>query len=150
MPLHITSTTKSVKLIRPVSKAELMSIIKTELERQGPDANLNHIDTSEITSMSELFFDLDIRNIKIDQWDVSNVDNMFQMFRNCRNFNCDLSKWHTSKVISMAYMFYGCSEFESDLSCWDTSKVEHIFDMFTKCPKMTFQLRPNLYNNSPV
>lgn len=86
MPLHITSTTKSVRFIRPASKAELTSIIEEELKRQGPDANLNHIDTSEITSMTELFFDLDIRNIRIDRWDTSNVTCMFQMFRNCRNF----------------------------------------------------------------
>lgn len=75
---------------------------------------------------------------------------MSYMFYGCKKFTSDLSNWDTSKVDSMAYMFYGCSEFESDLSRWDTSNVEHIFDMFTECPNMTFQLRPNLYNNSPV
>ena len=73
MPLHnrpsklrITSTTKSVK-VRPTTRDELRSIIEQEIENQGPDADLNFIDTSEITDMSNLFHDLVIRNIKIDE-----------------------------------------------------------------------------------
>ena len=48
MPLHISSTTKSVKQLRPLTRDELRLIIKAELERQGPDADLNHIDVSQI------------------------------------------------------------------------------------------------------
>ena len=72
MSLHVTSTTKSVR-IKPTTKGELQSIIKQELERQGPDADLNFIDTSLITDMSFLFYGLIIYDIKIDRWDVSNV-----------------------------------------------------------------------------
>ena len=74
--LHISSNTKTAKIVKPTSKKELRSIIMDELNRQGPDADLNFIDTSEITDMFELFVDLDIQNIKIDQWDVSNVTSM--------------------------------------------------------------------------
>ena len=94
--LRITSTTKSVK-VQPTKRDDLRSIIKKELEYQGPDADLNFIDTSLITDMYELFYQLDIRNIKIDQWDVSNVTDMYGMFYNCKNFNCDLSSWDVSK-----------------------------------------------------
>lgn len=66
--LHINNDTKSV-CVKPKTKDELEDIIRTELNRQGPDADLNFIDTSDITDMSELFYGLgnDIRNIKIDQ-----------------------------------------------------------------------------------
>ena len=52
--LKITSNSKSAT-VTPKSKEQLQSIIEQELERQGPDADLNFIDTSEITDMSYLF-----------------------------------------------------------------------------------------------
>ena len=64
--LKITSNSKSATLT-PKSKDELRSFIEQELKQQGPDADLNHIDTSEIIDMSYLFEDLCIRNIKIDE-----------------------------------------------------------------------------------
>ena len=70
--LHIKSDTKSVKSRPKTKKNELEDIIRAELEHQGPDADLNFIDTSGITDMSYLFYGLNIHNIKIDDWDVSN------------------------------------------------------------------------------
>lgn len=75
MAIHITSNTKSAT-IRPTSKEELRVLIEQELEQQGPDADLNFIDTSLIEDMSSLFNKLKPINIKIDQWDTSNVTNM--------------------------------------------------------------------------
>lgn len=84
MAIRITSKTKPLR-VQPTSKDELRSIIEQELKRQGPDADLNFIDTSFITDMSYLFkraynkvyvadsVQFYIRDIKIDQWDVSNV-----------------------------------------------------------------------------
>lgn len=122
MSLHITSNTKSGR-IRPATYDELKSIIERELDRQGPDADLNFIDTSEIDDMSLLFRLFDVRNIKIDQWDVSNVKYMSYMFTSCKDFNCDLSSWDVSNVITMNNMFFGCKNFNCDLSKWDVSKV---------------------------
>lgn len=77
--IKIKSNSKSAT-ITPTSAEQLQSIIKDELERQGPDADLNFIDTSEITDMSYLFWGLNIRNIKIDQWETSNVKYLSNMF----------------------------------------------------------------------
>lgn len=168
MSLHITSTTKSVKHIKPTTTEELMYIIKQELERQGPDADLNHIDTSEITNMAMLFIFLDVRNIKIDNWDVSNVKDMSSMFRgcsdfnadlsgwdvsnveimdgmffDCRHFNSDLSKWNVSRVVSMSSTFDGCEQFDSDLSNWNVSNVVNTSFTFNFCLKMSHKLRPS-------
>nr|DAO66445.1 MAG TPA: protein of unknown function DUF285 [Caudoviricetes sp.] len=121
--IKITSKTQSLKL-RPTSKDELKAIIEKEIKEQGPDADLNFIDTSLITDMSELFANYaTIRNIKIDEWDVSNVTNMSHMFSLCEKFNCDLSRWNTSNVTNMKYMFYSCENFDSDLRGWDVSNV---------------------------
>ena len=120
MPLHnrpsrlrITSQTKSA-VIRPTSKEELQSIIEDELERQGPDADLNHIDTEEITDMSLLFCNpyISVRNIKIDQWNTKNVTNMSCMFAFRTEFNCDLSSWNTANVKDMSNMFDLCCSLE--------------------------------------
>ena len=77
--LKITSNSRSATP-RPTSKNELELLIQEELELQGPDADLNFIDTSEITDMSYLFWGLNIGNIKIDQWETSNVKYLSNMF----------------------------------------------------------------------
>ena len=160
--LKITSKTKPANMLEPTSKDELRSIIEQELERKGPDADLNFIDTSLITDMSYLFYKLNIANIKIDHWDVSNVSNMQGMFYECKNFegtgldkwdvskvtimedmfsyckqlNVDLSSWNVTNVTNMNYMFYFCEHFKCDLSEWDVSKVTNYYNTFDKCPNM--------------
>ena len=101
-----TNNVNSSKKVSPKTKEELRKLIKKELKRQGPDADLNFIDTSKITDMSDLFQGLEIRNIKIDQWDVSNVTNMSGMFYCAWHFTSDLSKWDVSNVTNMHGMFY--------------------------------------------
>ena len=137
--IKITSKTQSLKL-RPTSKDELKAIIEKEIKEQGPDADLNFIDTSEITSMSLLFEGLPIINIHIDRWDTSNVTNMFGMFAKCSDFTGRsvasddmLQGWNTSRVKDMSLMFNECTNFNCDLSGWNTSKVTEMTIMFHKC-----------------
>ena len=139
--LHISSNTKTVR-IKLSTKAELRSIIEQELKHQGPDADLNFIDVSGITDMSRLFTQLDIGNIKIDNWDTSNVKNMESMFENCLEFNCDLSGWDVRKVKTHFDAFDVCKKFESDLSKWDVRKVKYNNWMFDECPNM--EAKPEL------
>ena len=147
MPLHnrpsklrITSTTKSAS-ITPSTKDELKSVIEAEIERQGPDADLNFIDTSLITDMACLFINCpDVRNIKIDQWDTSNVTNMDCMFEGLSDFNCDLSSWDVSKVENMDSMFMDCPQFNCDISRWDTSSVVNMDYMFSGCMNLETDL----------
>ena len=127
---NFVNNVKNSNKFRPKTKEELLNIIKKELERQGPDADLNFIDTSKITDMSELFEGLYVGNIKIDKWDVSNVTNMSNMFRYNPEFNADLSNWNVSKVTNMYAMFYKAKKFNSTLSKWDVSKVTVMRGMF--------------------
>ena len=119
----------------PETKEELKEIITKRL-KQDPDADLNDIDVSNITDMSDLFFRLDPHNINISQWDVSNVEYMYWMFYGCKNFNSDLSRWDVSKVETMLHMFDGCKKFNSDLSDWNVSNVKYMLYMFDGCDSM--------------
>ena len=97
----------------PKNKKELRSLIQKLLKERGNDTDLNDIDVSNITDMSELFKDLDIHNIDISEWDVSNVENMEYMFFGCENFNSDLSNWDVSNVKYMGHMFYECNSLKN-------------------------------------
>ena len=103
---------------RPTSKNELKEIIKERISKEGPNCNLNDIDTSLITSMAGLFEDSSF-NGDISKWNVSNVKYMTWMFANLK-FNGDISEWNVSNVEDMNGMF-AWSEFKQDISNWKTS-----------------------------
>ena len=78
--LTITKDSKiSMYKYHPKSTIELRYLVEKLIKTRGNDANLNDIDTSEITDMGNLFaysnFDGDI-----SKWEVSNVEDMHQMF----------------------------------------------------------------------
>ena len=116
--LKLTIDTKLSKyLYQPKDFNELRSLIKQLLDKRGPNADLNDIDVSKITSFCDesteigLFEGLDPHNIDISEWDVSNVKNMYSTFYKCKNLNCDLSKWNVSNVKNMDFMFWLCKNF---------------------------------------
>ena len=119
----------------PKTSNELRELINELIEERGNDANLNDIDTSEITDMSQLFFKSNF-NGDISEWDVSKVEDMSYMFV-CSSFNGDISNWDVSNVKGMFCMFYG-SEFtgeHGDISKWDVSNAKNnMYYMFSKSP----------------
>ena len=116
----------------PKTKKELKDIINKRIKQEGNEVDLNDIDVSKITDMSELFRETDF-NGDISKWDVSNVTNMRSMFYLCESFNQDISSWDVSKVTNMSAMFYGCKSFNQDISSWDVSKVTNMSNMFSGC-----------------
>lgn len=93
--------------IKPTSKEELQEIIEKTIEEQGLECDLNFINTSLITDMSELF--------------------------SGSQFNGDISNWNVSKVKDMIGMFCN-SQFNGDISDWDVSNVKYMREMFENCP----------------
>ena len=88
---------------RPADRGEVKNIIIKRIDEEGPNCDLNDIDTSLITDMSFLFSDSKF-NGNISKWDTSHVTDMRNMFSYSR-FNGDISKWDVSKVDNMSYMF---------------------------------------------
>ena len=120
---------------KPKDREELIQLIYKLIQERGDEADLNDIDTSEITDMESVFDDNDVVrsfNGNISKWDVSNVENMSDMF-NGSKFNGDISKWDVSNVKNMSWMFTE-SKFNGDISKWDVSNVKYMVDMFKKSP----------------
>ena len=119
-----------MNIITPNSKSELVNVIIQMFENNITD--LNCIDTSKITDMSNLFsiifeiklsYQKNMSIIDISKWNVSNVKNMSHMFDGVQNFNCDISnilillsnpsfKFETSAFVTgvqLTYWTHNCS-----------------------------------------
>ena len=143
----------------PQDKNELKDIILQRIEAEGNKVDLNDIDVSEITDMSNLFGGTNF-NGDISSWDVSNVKNMCVMFYGCESFNQDISSWDVSNVTDMRYMFGWCEDFNQDISSWDVSNVNNMSFMFYNCESFNQNISKwnvlnvtdasNMFNNCPI
>jgi len=106
-------------------------ILKAELNRLGNNANLNHIDVSNITDMSRMFLSSKF-NGDISNWDVSSVTNMSAMFSSSK-FNGDIYNWNVSSVTNMSNMF-NRSEFNGIPCNWRSSETINTDKMFSNSP----------------
>lgn len=107
---------KSLNMIHATDDT-IRDIVKNELDKLGHTADLNHIDTRDVTKMNHLFScannayanlnkDYIDLNPNISEWDVRNVVTMKSMFHCCEKFNCDISNWDVRNVIDMRQMFW--------------------------------------------
>ena len=128
---HQTNVNENVagQNMQPKNKNELEKLIEQLIEERGDEADLNDIDVSKITDMSQLFYKNQKFNGDISKWDVSNVKDMSYMFCNTV-FNGDISSWNVSNVEDMSGMFYE-SQFNGDISKWDVSNVTNMYGMFS-------------------
>ena len=127
--VDVRNTTKHT--LFPKTKNELKHMIEDEISKHGNECSLNHIDVSEITDMSSLFFE-SYFNGDISEWDVSNVENMNFMFYKSK-FNGDISNWNVSRVRNMTRMFYK-SKFNGDLSKWKVPRGRYMKNVFDDSP----------------
>ena len=149
---EVLNPTKRPEKVVAKDLEHLRALIYERIKDQGFKANLNDIDTSNITDMSQLFastygsdggynrrwllgdstdaIDFSRFDGDISQWDVSNVKKMRAMFKGSK-FNGDISNWDVSKVQDMAQMFR-LSKFNGDISKWDVSGVRNMTRMFYK------------------
>ncbi len=97
-------------LLYVADKPALVAEITERLaEADGAAANLNYIDTSDITDMSELFKDDTTFDGNIDKWDTSSVEDMSEMFSGASAFNQPLTSWVRKSGRNTKNMFRGAT-----------------------------------------
>ena len=74
---------KKSSIYIPETKEELQAIIKQRIKQEGNEVDLNDIDVSNITDMSELFMYFSKFNGDISNWDVPKVKNSKGIFICC-------------------------------------------------------------------
>lgn len=112
------------------------------------NSSFNNWDTSNITSMADVFRDAVSFNQPIGNWDTHNVGTMNTMFYGATSFNQPIEDWDTSSVTSMFGLFYGASSFNQPLGNWDVSNVTDMSAMFFAAT--SFNRNINNWNVSSV
>ena len=102
-------------------------------------ANLNLLDTSDVSDMSSMFYGLSaLTDIDLSKFDTSHVANMSKMFYACESLKkIDISSFDTSSVTDMNNMFAECINLEElIMNSNNVRKVTDISYMFYNCEKI--------------
>ncbi len=132
--------------MKVANKAALQAEIKRAIKAHGNEVDLNYIDTSQVTDMSQLFRNNATFNGDISKWETSSVTNMYAMFHGTTAFNGDISEWETLSVTNMSVMFSGATNFNQNISGWKYDKLEvkerRIINMFAGATAMQEDYKP--------
>ncbi|MCJ1980934.1 BspA family leucine-rich repeat surface protein [Lactococcus piscium] len=104
---------------------------------------LAKLDTSDVTDMSEMFYDCyALTKLDLSYFNTSNVESIVDMFFFCASLeSLDLSNFNTQKITHMGGAFQECQKLKKlDISGFDTSKVTTMEKMFKKTSLSSLKL----------
>ena len=107
-----------------------MDQICSHIYQYGPACDLNHLDVSQLSDLSFVFFNYKFTG-DVSKWNTENVTDMSNLFRDC-TFDGDISGWNTSKATNMDCMFLG-SSFSGSIGSWNLAALQSydsVFDRF--------------------
>lgn len=96
---------------------------------KGEYINLNWLDMSGVTELTETFKDVENINIDMSAWDVSNVTKMTKTFANS-NFHYNVEGWDLSSCISLDKTFEHCQRIEKSIETWQFANLQNMYRTF--------------------
>jgi len=103
----------------------------------GGSTGINNWNTSNVTTMANMFNNADSFNQPIGNWDVSSCTSFDRFVENQAVFDQDLSNWQLytglSDTIDMGSMFRNCpfsNSGQPGISGWNTSRVSDMSQVF--------------------
>lgn len=125
----VSGHTKKKERKRPTitvySKEELMQAIRETIDSDGFGCDLNHIDVSELSDLSDVFYYFRDFDGDISGWDPWKCINMRNMFygSSYTGQNGDISNWDVQNLVYAGRMFYS-SKYDGDISKWDLKSLD--------------------------
>ncbi|EOW1917705.1 BspA family leucine-rich repeat surface protein [Enterococcus faecium] len=101
---------------------------------------LNKIDTSRVTSLSNMFADCSsLVSVDLGSINTGNVSSFRDMFARCNSLqSINLSNINTDKATDMQGVFYHCPNLRNiNVSTWNTSNVTNFQGMFDGCSQLS-------------
>ena len=88
------------------------------------NGNVSKWDTSNVSTMNNMFGGASAFNQDISNWNTSNVTNMGNMFKEASAFNQDISNWDVRRVARISMIFYKATAFDQDISSWKLCRLD--------------------------
>ena len=156
-----TMTEVDLEVLGSQNQGLLTNLIKTDEMFSNchklESLNLEGLDTSNVTSMYNMFCDKNMKSELLSlsfgsKWNTSKVTNMHWLFYgNSKLTSLDLSKFDTSKVTDMSQMFSHMDSIKKiDLTTFDTSNVTIMDNMFNSVKSLETLIFGPKWNTSKV
>ena len=87
----------------PKTTGELNGFVRKLIKERGPEADLNDIDVSMVSSLVDISWLFEF-NGNISKWDVSNVSDLFLLLYKTK-FNGDISNWEIHPECDIRLIF---------------------------------------------
>ncbi len=87
--------------------------------------------------------DAALNDVNITKWDTSNITSMYNLFLDCVAFNQPIGSWDVSSVKDAGKMLSGCSAFNQDLSGWTFPAGTKHIDFGANTPAWQSDYKPH-------